>query len=81
MVVIPSTAAVGASQQHTGWFSLLFLQVESFLQPELQRASTVGGRSIGNTSDVLFYKRNCSRVVEFRNQKFALHLHDLALAE
>ena len=74
MVVMPRTTVVGASQLYT---VLLFLQVESLLQPKLERASTVEERSIRDMSDVFVHEGDRIRVFEVRRQKIALHLHDL----
>ena len=79
VIVIPLTAAVGASQLHARRLPLLFLQVESLLQPKLERVGTVGERSIGDMSDVFFHTGNRLRVFEVRNQKIALHLHDILM--
>ena len=81
MVVVPRATAIGASQLHTRRLSLLLLQVEGFLQPKLQRVSAVGERPIRDTLDVVFHEGDRFRVSEIRNQKIALHLHDLLMTE
>lgn len=54
-----------------------FLKLKSLLKPKFQRASIVGGRPIGDASNVLLHQRNCRGVPEVRNEEIALHLHDL----
>jgi len=76
MVAVPCATAVGASQLHA---PLLSLEFESLFQPKLQRFGRMGGRSTRNLSDILLHERNRFRVFEVRNQKIALHLHDLLL--
>jgi hypothetical protein len=61
MVAVPLTIAIGTSQLHTR-LSLLFLQVESLLQPKLERVGTVRERSIKDMANVSFHKRNRVRV-------------------
>ena len=41
----------------------------------------VGGRPIGDASNVLLHQRNCRGVPEVRNEKITLHLHDLILTK
>ena len=77
MAVVPSTAVIGAPQLYA---VLLFLQVESLLQPKLERVSTARDGSVRDMPDVLFYKPNRLRVFTARNQKIALHLHDFLIA-
>jgi hypothetical protein len=70
--------AIGASQLHT---LALFLEFKCLLQHEVHCASTVGGRSFRDVFKVLFHERHYFRVFQVRNQKIALHPHDLLLAE
>ena len=79
MIAVPRAVGIGASQLHTGRLSLLFLQVETLLQPKLQRVSTMRERSIKDMTNVLFYEGNRLGISELRNQKFALHLHDVLM--
>ena len=79
MITVPRTRGIGASQLHTGRLSLLSLQVETLLQPKLERVSTVRERSIEDVSDVLFHEGNRLGISELRNQKIALHLHDFLM--
>lgn len=75
------TVVIATSQLNTWRLSLLFLELEGFLQPKFQRATTVRQRSVGNISDIFFHTINRVLVLEGRNQKLALHLLDLLLAE
>ena len=74
---VSCTADSRAPQQYG---PLLFLELESLFKPGFQRASTVGGRPVGDASDVLFHELDRLRVFEVRSQKLALHFHDLFLA-
>ena len=76
MVVIPRTMVIGASQLYT---ILLFLRVESLLQPKLERVNTVRERSIGDVSDVFVHEGNRIRVFEVRGQKIPLHPYDFLM--
>ena len=69
---------IATSQLHT---CLGFFEFEGFLQSKLQRAATVRQRSVRNVYDVLFHTSDRLRVLEGRNQKLALHLSNLLLAE
>ena len=68
-----------APQKHTGPRLPLFFELESLLQPELERAGRVGGGPVRDVSDRLFHERTRFRVFEARNQELALRLHDLFL--
>ena len=77
---MPPTAGIGAPQQHAGWLSLLFSEIEGLLQSEFQCTGTVGGKAVGNMPDVFFHKCDRFRVLEVRNEEFALHLRNPILA-
>jgi len=64
MIVVPRTRGIGASQFHTGRQSLLFLQIETFLQPELERVSTMRKGSIEDMADVLLHESDRLRIPE-----------------
>ena len=75
MVAIPCTIDIGASQLHT---VLLYLQVESLVQPKLERVSAVRERSVKDMPNVSFHERNRLWVSGVRHQ-IALHLHDFLM--
>ena len=77
-VTVPCTTAIGASHLHTGG-PLFFFQVESFLQPELERFSTVRERSVKDMANVSFHECDCLRVSGVRHQKITLHLHEFLM--
>ena len=81
MVTVRWTSNPGASQLRPRRLHLLLLELKGLLKPKLQCTSTEGGRSIRNVSDVLFHESDCLLVLEVRNKKITLHLHDLLLAE
>lgn len=61
VVVVPCAIGVGAPQRPP----LLSLQFESLLEPELERVSAVGKRSVEDMTDVFFhegYRAGVSRV-------------------
>ena len=78
-VSIPCTTAIGAPHLHTGRLSFLFLQVESLLQPKLERFSAVRERSVKDMADVSFHECDRLRVSGVRHQKIALHLHEFLM--
>ena len=79
MDVTPRTAVIVAFQFYTGTG---FFSFECFLQPKLERASTMGERSSSglNMLNVFFHKGNRLRVIGVGHQEIALHLHDLLVA-
>lgn len=76
-----SAVDIAASQLHSRRMFLLSLEFKGFLKPKLQRPATVREGSVGNLSDALFHTGDRFRVLEGGNQKFALHLCHLLLAE
>ena len=80
MVAIPLAARIGASQLNSHGSRFRGLVLEGFFQYKVQRADTMGRRSLGDPFDVLFHKCDCLRIFEVRNQNVALHLCDLLLA-
>jgi len=79
-VTVPCTSAIGTSHLHTWRLSLLFLYIESLLQPKLERFSAVRERSVKDVADVSFHECDRLRVSGVRHQKIALHLHEFLMA-
>lgn len=70
--------AIDASQLHTPG---LFFVLKRLFQDKVQCIGAMGGRSFRDVFNVLFDERHNFGAFQVWNQKVALHLHDLTLAE
>ena len=74
MALIKWAEVIGTLQPHTGKCSLFFLELECFLQSDLQRAGVVGGRTRRDVFNLFSHESDRLRLFQIRDQKVPPHL-------